>query len=201
MLRDKILDAARELFVQEGVEAASMRKIAKKIGYSATALYDYFEDKEALLRALCDTDFLRFNQSLAKTAGDIADPIERLRAIGRAYFAFARQYPSHYRLMFMTPQLERDPAVVGIERGNPDQDAYAYLRSTVAEALAAGLFREEFHDADLVAQIIWSGAHGLVALHMIKACDQWFNWHAFDETAQALIDVMLRGMLRPKKAR
>ena len=201
MLRDKILDAARELFVEEGVEAASMRKIAKKIGYSATALYDYFEDKESLLRELCDADFVRFNQSLAKTAGAIADPVERLRALGRAYFAFARQYPSHYRLMFLTPQPVRDPSESGIERGNPDQDAYAYLRSTVAEALATGRFREEFRDADLVAQVIWSGAHGLVALHMVKACDHWFNWHPFDETAEALIDVTLRGMLRQEEAR
>ncbi len=93
--RDKILDAARELFVEEGVEATSMRKFAKKIGYSATALYDYFKDKEALLRELCDTDFLLFNQSFGKTSDEISDPVERLRALGRAYFVFARKYPSH----------------------------------------------------------------------------------------------------------
>ena len=56
-LRAKILDAARELFVNEGVEAVSMRKVADKIGYSATTLYNYFDDKEALLYALCDADF------------------------------------------------------------------------------------------------------------------------------------------------
>ena len=201
VLRDKILDAARELFVEEGVESTSMRKIAKKVGYSATALYDYFDDKDTLLRELCDADFLRFNQSLGKTAGEIADPLERLRAIGRAYFAFARQHPSHYRLMFMTPQPVNDPAESGIERGNPDQDAYAYLRSTVAEALAAGRFRDEFQDADLVAQLFWSGAHGLVALHMIKGDDHWFKWHPFDQTAEAMIDVTLRGMLRQDEAR
>ena len=125
MLRDKILDAARELFVEEGVEAASMRKIAKKIGYSATALYDYFADKESLLRELCDADFIRFNQSIAKTAGAIADPVERLRALGRAYFAFARQYPNHYRLMFMTPQPRARP---DRERGRAGQPRPGCLR-------------------------------------------------------------------------
>ena len=48
-LRAKILDAARELFVAHGVEAVSMRKVAEKIGYTATTLYNHFEDKDALL--------------------------------------------------------------------------------------------------------------------------------------------------------
>ena len=56
-LRAKILDAARELFVAQGVEAVTMRKVADKIGYTATTLYNHFEDKDALLRALCDADF------------------------------------------------------------------------------------------------------------------------------------------------
>jgi AcrR family transcriptional regulator len=57
-LRKTILDAARTLFVERGIEAVSMREIAKKINYSATTLYNYFVDKEALLQAVCDEDFL-----------------------------------------------------------------------------------------------------------------------------------------------
>ena len=87
-LRAKILDAARELFVNEGVEAVSMRKVADKIGYSATTLYNYFDDKEALLFALCDADFGTL-QELFKKIGKIADPIERLRKLGQAYITFA----------------------------------------------------------------------------------------------------------------
>ena len=75
-LRAKILDAARELFVNEGVEAVSMRKVADKIGYSATTLYSYFDDK-ALLYTLC-ADFGTL-QALYKKIGKIADPIDQLR--------------------------------------------------------------------------------------------------------------------------
>src|SRR5262249_23674320 len=133
-LRAKILDAARELFVSQGVEAVTMRGIAEKIGYTATTLYNHFQDKEALLLALCEADFqtarARFQRS-----GRIADPIERPRELGMAYAEFAVRPPSHYRLMFMTPRPPRSEAACGaIEKGNPDQDAYAFLRATVAEA-------------------------------------------------------------------
>src|SRR5580704_5444445 len=100
-LRAKILDAARELFVTHGVEAVSMRKVAEKIGYTATTLYNHFEDKDALLRALCDSDFGTLHESFARI-GRIPDPIDRLRKLGKVYIEFSLRYPSHYRLMFMT---------------------------------------------------------------------------------------------------
>ena len=55
--------------------------------------------------------------------------------------------------------------------------------------------------AKVLQRFLKQGAHGLVALHMVKACDHWFNWHPFDETADAVIDVTLRGILRTEKAR
>ena len=57
-LRTSIIDAARMLFVARGIEAVSMREIAKQINYSATTIYNHFADKEALLQAVCDEDFL-----------------------------------------------------------------------------------------------------------------------------------------------
>ena len=56
-LKQEILDAARDLFVREGFENVSMRKIAEKIEYSPTAIYLHFKDKEALVHELCLHDF------------------------------------------------------------------------------------------------------------------------------------------------
>ena len=58
--RTRILDAARELFAAEGYEAVTMRRIAERIEYSATAIYFHFKDKEALVKELCDVDFTSF---------------------------------------------------------------------------------------------------------------------------------------------
>jgi len=199
-LREKILDAARELFVEEGVEAVSMRKIADKIGYSATTLYNYYEDKESLLRALCDADFGTLQDSFKKI-GRIADPIERMRKLGQAYITFALKYPSHYRLMFMTPRVHREDPCSDIDHGNPDQDAYAFLRATVVEGLASGAFRDQYDDPDLLSQVVWSGVHGVASLHLIMGNDQWVSWRPVAEVARTAIDVMIRGLVKNARSR
>src|SRR5256885_12589944 len=102
-LREKILGTAREMFASEGVEAVSMRKIAGRIEYSATAIYQYFPDKDALLREICERDFAALAEAAVRVARE-ADPLARLRKLGRAYVEFALEHPSSYRLMFMTPK-------------------------------------------------------------------------------------------------
>jgi AcrR family transcriptional regulator len=195
-LRKMILDAARELFVSEGVDAVSMRKIAEKIGYSATMLYNHFEDKEALLRALCEADFGALRESFKKI-GRIPDPVERLRKLGHTYIGFALRFPSQYRLMFMTPHIPRDEDPCSeVRHGDPDQDAYAFVRATVVEALSAGVFRDEYRDPDLLAQVVWSGVHGVAALHLIMGPNPWVQWRPAKQVARTAIDVMLRGLLR-----
>src|SRR5438128_10785163 len=87
-LKQQILDAARELFVRDGYEAVSMRKIADVIEYSPTAIYVHFADKLALMRELCSHDF----KSLARVFNDLAtvtDPVERIRQTGHTYIRFA----------------------------------------------------------------------------------------------------------------
>ena len=121
----------------------------------------------------------------------------RLRKLGQTYITFAMRYPSHYRLMFMTPRLPRGEDNCSlIERGNPDQDSYAFLRATVIEALAAGYFRDEYQDPDLLSQVVWSGVHGVASLHLIMGKDDWVQWRPVEEVARTAIDVMIRGLVR-----
>ncbi len=195
-LKGRILDAARELFVEQGYDAVTMRKIADRIEYSPTAIYFHFRDKQALLRELCDADFATLAQGFQKIAC-IDDPIERLRQIGRSYVDFALEYPNHYRLMFMTPQ----PAGMRAEdsrlrRGNPEEDAYAFLRATVADAIAGKRLRPELSDPDLVSQLVWAGTHGAVSLHMCKCHDDWVDWRDAKTLAHELIEAMIRGLVR-----
>src|SRR5262249_18782 len=144
-IRTRIMDAARELFLEEGYEAVTMRKIAEKIEYTPTAIYFHFKDKEALFRELCDTDFAKLQATLQNLARH-PDPIERLRKMGQAYVSHALDHPNHYRLLFMTAPPFKDVDKSAIERGNPDVDAYAFLRKTVAEGMDAGEFREDLKD-------------------------------------------------------
>ena len=74
--RDKILDAARELFITHGYEGVSMRKVAEKIEYSPTAIYVHFADKEDLFHQLCQEDFARLAQVFQNSAMS-PDPLVR----------------------------------------------------------------------------------------------------------------------------
>lgn len=193
--RTAILDAARELFAERGVEAVTMREIARRIGYSPTAIYLHFTDKESLIRELCDTDFLTLAREL-QAIERIADPIERLRLLGLGYVKFAVTHPNHYRLLFMTPQLPKDLDNSAIEAGNPEQDAYAHLRAMVADAHAANCFRADLDDPDLVAQTLWAGLHGVCSLEIAKRYDCWVEWREFETRVALMQQVLMRGFLR-----
>lgn len=191
-IRTRILDAARELFASEGVESVTMRRIADRIEYSPTAIYFHFKDKDALLSELCDCDFREFAHGFTEIA-KIPDPVERLRAAGYAYVDFGLSHPSHYRLMFMTPK----EALGNLEdKGNPEEDAYAFLQAIVADLLKAGKLRDDLTDLDLVSQIIWSGIHGVVSLEIAKCKDEWVSWKPMEERTKATIEMMVRGLLK-----
>lgn len=197
--RTKILDAAREMFAADGVEAVTMRAIAQRIEYTPTAIYHHFRDKQALLEELCYLDFRALAQAFGKI-GRIEDPTERLRRIGLAYVDFALAHPSHYRFMFMTPKPESAYARAEAGLGSPESDAYTMLRDTVAEGIAAGKFRPEFTDAEELAQIMWAGVHGIASLHVVKEAKSHIAWRDPRETARALVDVLGRGAAREAPA-
>src|SRR5215470_4111205 len=193
--RDKILDAARELFVTEGYEGVSMRRVADKIEYSPTAIYVHFADKQELFRELCHQDYARLAE-VFQSSVTTTDPIERLRQIGGIYIDFGTRYPNHYKFMFMTPfpmhEHEDDREIMG----NPEMDAYAFLKWAVQQAIDAGCFREELKDAALVSQTLWASVHGVIALHIAKGCDPWVDWRPLAQRAQLMLDVTLRGLVR-----
>jgi AcrR family transcriptional regulator len=190
--RGKIMDAARELFVAEGYDAVTMRRIADRIEYSPTAIYFHFRDKETLLKELCQTDFLTLAHQFTAMQ-KIADPLEKLKATGLAYLRFGHENPNHYRLMFMTPHPPIEPDT---ERGNPEEDAYAFLKAIVAEAFAEKRFKRGYTDVDLVSQIVWSGVHGVISLHIAICNDSWVDWRTVEARAKLMVDVLVDGLAR-----
>jgi AcrR family transcriptional regulator len=197
-LRGKILDAARNLFIQHGYEAVSMRKIAEAIEYSPTAIYVHFKDKQELMLALCRCDFGGFSAECIKLA-TIEDPIERICQLGLTYIRFAVEHPNHYRLMFMTSYNVEGPQPTqeDLERKkDPTTSAYALVKQAVEEAINAGRFRPELTDSELLVQVIWGGVHGIASLEITHAKDPWMTWRSIEDRAQLMVDVLLRGLVR-----
>jgi AcrR family transcriptional regulator len=194
-IRTVIMDAARDLFIHQGVDAVTMRGVANKIGYSATSIYHYFSDKEQLLRAVVDADVLKLAHALQSTL-TISDPLERFLQFGQHYVQFALANPNHYRMMFMTQHPPCDPALSSIEQHNPEQDAYAQLIGVVTNACEAGIFKDEFTDTTLIAQTVWAAMHGLCALQINLADDAWIDWRPMEARIEMMVQMCLQGLLK-----
>lgn len=191
-LRNRILDAARELFIESGYDAVTMRRIAGKIDYSPTTIYLHFEDKDALIRELCSEDF----RALAKCFTAIArqpDPMARIRAIGLAFLDFGLKHPNHYRMMFMTPHPPVPAPERNITQGDLEEDAWAMLVASVAEAQETGLLERGHGGPQVLAQQFFAGIHGVVALHLAKGNDPWIPWAPVREAGERMLGALLRG--------
>jgi AcrR family transcriptional regulator len=201
-VRTKIMDAARDLFVRDGYESVSMRKIAEAIEYSPTAIYQHFTDKAELMQRLCEHDFKSLAHVSAELAA-IADPVERIRKLGHAYIRFAARHPNHYRFMFMTPHAElrgeeilRDAYEKDCGKDNPNENSYLLLQMACAEAIEQKRLRPELTDSHLVAQTFWAAVHGVSSIEITFQKDPWLQLADLYARAATMVDGILRGLLR-----
>ena len=153
------MDAAREMFVAEGYANVSMRKIADKIGYSATTIYLYFKDKTDLVHQICEQTFARLAQNI-KAIQQLSDnPLEKLRSGLREYIYFGLKHPSQYEIVFITPlpvDMEKE-----FEETN-GKVAFDTLRTVIDECSSANLLKSK--DVELISQTLWAGIHGVTSL-------------------------------------
>jgi AcrR family transcriptional regulator len=188
-LRQAILDAAADLFLDQGYESFSMRQVAERIGYSATTLYRHFTDKDELLFAIVDQGFERFGRELLAASQSAADPVERIAATGKAYVRFGLENPVYYQMMFM----QRADYLNAPDKatGRPRIDSFGILQEAVEDAIRAGAVAEG--DSLAYAHALWAIVHGIVSLTIAMP-----SLHAFDtqESVDAAIHVALEGVLR-----
>lgn len=190
-LRRAIHDAAAALFLEHGYEGLSMRQIAERIGYSATTIYRYYEDKDDLLFAIVHEGFLRFGRQLAKAAESSADPRERLAALGHSYIEFGLKNPVYYRLMFM----QRFDFLFEkrAEQQAPMVESFGMLRQAVEQAIQAGVLRDG--DAETTSLVIWSVVHGITSLAV--AGSQRFNKRRVREGTEMAMRMIRDGLGPP----
>jgi len=187
-VRKKILDAARELFAAEGYGKVTMRRLAEAIEYSPTTIYLHFEDKDDLVRALCEADFGRLLEAMQVVAPP-ADPIEEIRQLGQAYASFGLRFPNHYRFLFMMPMAKLEPT----ETDNAGAQSFGRLLDAVRRAQAAGRFRPI--DTLAAAQVLWTTIHGAVALLITVPRECWPHGPAASDIVDQVVENNLRGLM------
>jgi len=163
--RRAILEAAREIFSTDGYGNFSLRKLARKIGYSPTTIYLYFKDKDDLLFCLCEEFYTELCQTLQMIEGEDAGLLETLRKTLLAYVSFGLAKPEHYRVAFFT-----NPTIYGsplefMENDTMSRRTYLNYRELVARCCEADVLCG--YDAETLAQVLWAGVHGVIsaALH------------------------------------
>lgn len=158
-LKQRILEEARRVLEAEGYQALSTRRLAGALGCTATSLYLYFDNKEALLQALIAEGFEVLGTRLeAATQG--FDPERRPRALAEAYVAFGMEQPSWYELMFLLPG-QRLGGTYPPEKYRASRKHLHGLSRVLAEATD-----QQLSDADALAHatLLWSSLHGLISL-------------------------------------
>ena len=194
LLRAEILGAAGRLLAERGDEdAVSIRMIADAVGVTPPSIYLHFPDKDALIEAVCEERFTAFDDALEKAATGAGDPLEELRARGRAYVRFGLDNAEHYRVLFMA---KHDRSMALDELVNPDGDvgagarAFGHLVAAVVRAREAGAI--DAPDPVVTAILLWSGFHGVVSLLI---SEPGFPWPEVDVLVEALLDEQERGLV------
>jgi len=189
MRRAEILEAAERIFVAEGYERATIRKIADEVGVSSTALYMHFTDKDQILLEICIQTMEQLLGINSEISARPIDSVARVRMMLEAYVRFALDNPNAYRLVFCS-----SPVAASLRKQETTNEigaaCFDRFVGVVREIAAEGRLRQG--DARTAAQALWSACHGLVAL-MITKPD--FDWAPADVLMRVLIDSLLHGLI------
>lgn len=156
-VRDAIIEAAEEIFTEEGEAGLSMRRIAERIDYSPAALYKYFDSKEALFREIRESFFERLYERMKAVTDNIKDGPMLCTPCMRAYVETGLEQPGHYKLAFTAFPDEKD-----IEEETYAFAAAGHLHQMIQYSMDEGWFRKM--DIELAAKSVWAASHGLTLL-------------------------------------
>lgn len=187
-LREEILDATEALLVKTNdLDAVSIRAVATAVGITPPSIYMHFDRKEELILAVCERHFQAIDDVMLRAAVGIDDPVERVRAMGRAYIRFGLERPEQYRFLFMTrtPEWAADHMREKIN----DLAGFGRVVDAVDRCIKSGVFKK--NDPFLVACGLWMSVHGVTSLLISKPSFPWPKKkalidHAIDTHCDAL---------------
>ena len=186
--RAEILEAAERIFIAEGYEGATIRKIADEVGVSSTALYMHFQDKGCILLEICERTLTLLLERNQEIAAKPLDPVVRVRMMLEAYMLWGLEHPNAYQLVFSAQR----PATASLWPEGEDMGAQCYdiFSGVVREIAASGRLRTG--TADSAAQALWMSCHGLVALRVVRPN---FDWAPDAELIQVTLEGLLNGLV------
>lgn len=160
--RELILDAARQVFAEEGLDGASLRAIALRAGYTPAALYFHFDSKEAMYAEVLQASLESLGAAVTGAVAPTRTPQEKLKAAAMAFFRFYAENPRDLDLGFYLFRGGMKPAGLGAERDVKLNAALEAALQPIAEA-ATGLGASQ-ERANLLMVDCFAHAAGLLLL-------------------------------------
>lgn len=183
-LRREILDAAGELFAEEGYEHVTMRRVAERISYSQGVIFYYFRNKAEILTALCEETFGGLDGLFREIGARQADPLRRLLESSRAFVDFATEHPHHYRVV-LTPPSEMDGEESVARIGRLGKNLFDTLGRLYQDCVQAGVFRPP--DPFSAGLSWWNCLSGLIVFFNMHRRSPWVNRASIlEQTLQVL---------------
>ena len=185
--RAEILEAAERIFVAEGYEGATIRRIADEVGVSSTALYMHFQDKACILHEICEGTIKQLLERNTELSALPLDAVTRVRKMLDAYMQWGFEHPNAYLLVFAGSQADptgwQETADLGAQ-------CYDIFSGVVREIAALGRLRTG--TADSAAQALWGACHGVIQLVVTRPN---FEWAPQDELIDVTLDGLLHGLI------
>lgn len=194
--RAEIVDAAERLYAEKGWDTVTMDQVAKSARLSRALLYVYFEDKEDLMFAIGEramqTLRVRFEEAYSRHERGI----ERVEAIGRAYIAYAHEFPHYFDACARFQAHTAEPEA-GTNEGAcaiaGDQVIGVVVRA-IQSGIEDGTIRKDVGDPTLLAITLWGCTHGVTQLAMTKSSEMAHHGVAVPQLAQYTIDLLGKAM-------
>ncbi len=185
-----VLKVATELFIEEGYDKTSIRKIADRIEYSPATIYLYFKDKDEIFHAIHEVGFGIFFHRM-EALEIIENPYERLRKLGEAYIRFAYEYPEYYDLMFI---MRAPMEFIQGDTWDCGYQAHEGLKKIIRQCMEEGYMKSM--DVDLASLSIWSFMHGMTSLairNRFKMYESKQVRQLMDEAVDTMLQLFRKG--------
>lgn len=159
--RETILACACELYLQQGLDGFSMRKLAREVGVTAPAIYRHFDGREAVLADVLREAHRTFSSYLY-AALSAPTALERFQAAGEGFLDFVIDHPRWYDIMHVAPEH------LGMEVFPDDIEAnkaaiHQFWNDRVRECQQAGILKAG--DPEEQSMTMWAHAHGMIQLY------------------------------------
>lgn len=160
--RESLLVTAIEIIDELGIQALSIREIAKRQGMSEGTLFRHFKSKSELLLAVLDY-FAQFDADItASVTLKKLPPLEAIRFFVRSYAVYYQNYPAITAILLIFDVLRHEPELAGKVHGIFN-DRNRFMKELVAAAQRAGALR-----ADIDGESLADAIHGLIRFLCLK---------------------------------